>query len=196
MGDRHWVVVDTETTGLYAGNHRPFEVAWWDLQTGERSLFYPRLRADELDRADPEALEVNGFWRRRIHELSPEVIDYTRRELRRFHTAISGHTLCGSKPSFDAGMLAVLFEEAALDTEPWHHHPLDLGAYAAGRLGLDEPLSARKVAERLSIAPGDHTAEGDVTSEGLCFQALAARPTLPADWPFSDALALEVRTWT
>jgi hypothetical protein len=166
---RHRIVVDTETTGLTPNWHVPVEVAWWDLATGERGLFYPPVHDEELDRADPEAMEINGYRRRGIGRMPKDVLGAG---LRRLHAAITGHTLAGSKPSFDADMISPLFDAAGLDPEPWHHHYLDLGSYAAGRLGLPEPLSASKVATLLGIDPGGHTAEGDVTSEGRCFLTL------------------------
>lgn len=173
--ERHVVVVDLETSGL-----RPIdvavEVAWWDLDSDHRGAFIPPHDVDwVLHHGDPQALEINDYFRRGL-DREPQDRGYT--ETRRLHAALSGNTLAGSNPRFDAAMLYDLFFDDALDPEPWHYRLWDLSAYAAGVLGLNELPGLAKVCELLGIPGGDHTAEGDVTATGLCLRMLMAKAGL------------------
>lgn len=168
-GPLHRVVVDCETTGLTKGRDIAVEVAWWDLVTGERGCFIPPHPGFDMDEASPEALELNGYWRRGLD--NPNRWD-DGSELTRLHTALTGRTLAGSNPAFDIAMLAPLFTAAGLAPEPWHHRVDALEGYARGRLGRRTLPGLARVCELLGVEAGDHTAEADVTATGRCFQAL------------------------
>jgi hypothetical protein len=71
--------------------------------------------------------------------------------------------------------------------EPWHHHPIDLGSYAAGVLGIElgtRSLSAESVARMCGVEPGGHAAGRDVTSGGAAYLLLreAAQNIRPGEW--------------
>ena len=72
-------IIDTETTGLRSGCHELIEVAAIriDRDTREERVF--RFRPMHPDRADPRALEINGWsrdrWSRLPHPLSPRGLE-------------------------------------------------------------------------------------------------------------------------
>ncbi|MGD9991122.1 hypothetical protein [Pseudonocardia sp.] len=181
---RHIIVVDCETNGLDPERHQAVEVAWWNLATDERGVFVPtHSPADILAAADIRALQVNRYIDRlpdAEQDRSGAGTDLLHRQFRtpagKFVEQDVAHTLAGSNPRFDAGMLAKLFATTGatedFDDEPWHHRLLDLGAYAMGVLGLDEVPGLARVCELLHVSAPDHTAEGDVTATGLCFRKL------------------------
>lgn len=178
---RQLVVVDTETNGLDLERHQPVEVAWWNLDTDERGCFIAVHDVSEvLANADIKALQINRY----LDRIAERALDRTtklgapsevecRRRADAFNllTELTGNTLAGSNPAFDAAMLRKLFD----GPDPWHHRMLDLSAYAAGVLGLDELPGLARVCELLDIKPGDHTAEADVTATGLCIRELRRR---------------------
>lgn len=181
------VVLDLESTGLDPRIHRPLEVAWEVLDTGVRGSFLPAVSRRVLAQADPKAMEINGYYDRGLHlaeKDNGQGVEWLRETLR-------GATLAGASPQFDASMLIPLFAADTLrqrswfgrtfgprptlaEVAPWHYRMLDLSAYAAGVLGLDELPSLWKVCELLDIPPGDHTAGNDVTATVACFKALRA----------------------
>lgn len=173
---RHLVVVDCETNGLNPDVHEAVEIAWWDLTTDERGCFVPKHDVSKvLAVAEVKALQINRY----IDRIADTAHVDSTEQLRALHTALTGNTLGGSNPTFDAGMLRKFFAHGGRVgvLQPWHHRMWDLSAYAAGVLGLDELPGLARVCELLGIEPGDHTAEADVTATGLCFRALDALAT-------------------
>lgn len=189
---RDIVVVDVETNGLDPDRHEAVEIAWWNLETGDRGRFVPRHdQNDVLARADVQALRVNRY----IDRIADGPHDTGCDELLRLWEQFAGsfddefpdsdeeptaNTLAGSNPTFDAAMLRKAFAKLDKpfdieDVAPWHHRLWDLSAYAAGVLGLDELPGLARVCELLDIDPPDHTAEGDVTATGKCFNELRRR---------------------
>lgn len=166
---RRICVVDIESSGL-----RPtdltLEVAWHDLGTDDRGTFVPAHCRDWVrENGQPDALEMNGYWRRLT---DVEHDDGT--EVRRLHHALRGQVLAGASPQFDAGHLARLFEAYGLHREPHHHRLLDLSGYAAGVLGLHpgELPGLSAVCDLLGTPGGDHTAEADVAATVAAFKVL------------------------
>ena len=166
------VVVDTETTGLSRW-HVPVEVAWWDLETGERGGFIPPHTAGDIDNAHPVALEKNGYRARELGDSSRW--DHEHVALRRLHRVLAGRTFAGAQPHFDAGMLAPLFQRAGLAAQPHDYHLWDLGSFARWPLRLRFAPKTTDVFARLGITPGAHQAGDDVTAEGLAFLELDRR---------------------
>lgn len=176
MGDekpkRRLVVVDTETTGL-TEKDIIVEVAWWDLGTDERGRFVPAHDVGwVLENAHPDALTLNGYHARL---LDAEHDDGT--ELDRLHRVLRGQVIGGSNIRYDVAKLARLFAGNGLHPEPWFYHLAELAPYACGVLGLPltDPPGLAACCELLSVPPGDHTAEADVTATGECFRALMAK---------------------
>lgn len=171
---RDVIVVDTETTGLNPLRHDACEVGWVPLVGGRLSGWF--VPPHSTKRADATALEINRYVERITG--SPLDLDYA--QTGELHTALTGNTLAGSNPAFDALFLNKLFADAGLPPSPWHHRLLDLSAYAAGVLGLpvSELEGLDKVARRLNLPVDDtaaHTAYGDALLTARCFVELGAR---------------------
>lgn len=176
---RNLVVCDVETNGLDLEKHQVVEVAWWNLTTNERDTFVPYHNVHMvLHDAEIAALRVNRYLDRIVDRV-PERAG-TMPELAALYLQLADATMIGSNPAFDAGMLSKLFRAhytAARNPTPWHYRLWDVSAYAAGVLDLDELPGLHRICDLLDIEPGDHTAEGDVTATGLCFQELRKRAT-------------------
>lgn len=128
---RRVVVVDTETTGLDEDRDRAVEVGWLGWHAPGHGLFVP---PHVITGADPEALRINGYHRRGLGR-GPR--DYLYHRTRDLYRALTGATLAGANPRFDARMLVHLFRDAGLSpVQPWHHRLLDVQAYAGGILGF------------------------------------------------------------
>lgn len=193
---RSLIVVDCETSALRPTKRTtmgmfgapselpygvPTEIAWWDLDTDEHGSFVPHHNIHWVRAyGDSKALSISGYLERLV---DVEQDDGT--EVRALHERLSGNTMAGSNPAFDARFLAPLFDSVTVlrdNPEPWHHRLFDLAAYAAGVLGVDprEMAGLAGICERLEVAPPDHTAAGDVRATGECIKALVERHALAA----------------
>jgi hypothetical protein len=146
------------------------EIAFWSLTTGERGRFVPTFDEADLQRADRHALAVNKFYERGLHTERQD----TGEQLTHLHKLLTGATIVGSNPGFDAGKLNLAFARhgGELTQTPWHA-VLDLRFYAADILGLTGNLPGLSgLCRLLDVPPGEHTAESDVTAVGRCYLAL------------------------
>jgi DNA polymerase III subunit epsilon len=179
-GDRRRVIMlDTETDGLDEDLNRPVEVGWFEwgpdypaVSLAEHGVFVP---PHTLAHADPEALRINGYDLRIGHRRR----DYTYPETRRLHRMLSGATLAGANPRFDAAMLRHLFREADLHPlTPWHHRLVDVEAYAGGLLGFPpwNLPGLRTLCQLLGLPEPDHGAWGDARAAGLVLSAVLPVP--------------------
>ena len=185
--------IDTETTGLDARIHQPWEVCLWrEDADGPTTLCLPHT----LEHADQQALSIGGYWER---ARSPWGIETSRIEVvRMLCDALSGVTLVGSNPSFDAAMLT-----RVIGAPIWHHRMIDVASAGMWVFGWDRPKGLNSVADScrergFDIPEPDHTAEGDVRTTRAVFYALRdlANPgeKAPSDAPEvdEDQLAIEV----
>lgn len=156
-----FVYIDTETTGLDPLRHQVWEIAYAVDDEPVRS----QIVLHSLYQADPDALKIGGHTDR-CNAISHPFGDSSgfESDLRK---ALSGATIVGANPAFDAGFLA-----ARWGTRPWKYRLLDVEAYAMPWLGLDEPRGLAYIAEQLGIKPGDHTAAEDVRCLRECHLAL------------------------
>jgi hypothetical protein len=157
--------IDTETTGLDARIHQPYEVCTWledEPEPTTRWLFH------NLEHADQQALAVGRYFERvgtdRYWEYdTPEQLAH------RLH----GVTLVGSNPAFDAGMLT-----RYIGAPVWHHRLINVADGAMWVLGWDRPKGLADIAAELTsrgyaeIPKPDHTAEGDVRTTRAVYRAL------------------------
>lgn len=164
------VYLDTETTGLDATRHDVIEVAWAVDGGPIRSALLPHT----LQNASPEALAINGYWERGLDDqLCVAQADFRAHAWHRdLLNDLTGATLVGSNPAFDARFLRAKF-----GYEPWHHRLFDVATYAAGVLGWDGPRGLKDVRDALhhhgfEIPAPDHTAAGDVATVRACHLAL------------------------
>ncbi|QJD50461.1 DnaE-like DNA polymerase III [Mycobacterium phage Chris] len=175
---RQLIVVDLETTGLH-DEAAPLEVALLNVDTGESMRFVPYVTVEQMNAAQPEALEFNRYceralWREMLTEQQTAVAwDEAQEWLR-------GNTFAGSNPAFDSAIVArqLVSYEAFLPERVgrvWHHRLADLAAYAAGKFNVSptELEGLDGVAERLCVSVVErHTAIGDAFATGLCFDIL------------------------
>ncbi|NOQ62761.1 exonuclease domain-containing protein [Mycolicibacterium fortuitum] len=183
MSKRQLIVVDLETTGLNTATCWPLEVAAINTATGEVIQFNPFITRSALGEADFQAMQVNryyerGAWKYMLTSPSENHVAY--QELEKM---LTGNTLGGSNPRFDAAVLARFMGEV------WHHRLADLSAYAAPAMGLgaDELPGLSKVCEHFGITNyAEHSAYGDAKATAACFQVAAAsydlgRSAVPVD---------------
>lgn len=183
MSKRQLIVVDLETTGLNTATCHPLEVAAVNTATGKEIRFVPFISRSALGNADFQALQVNryferGSWEDMLVDEGANRVAYEEPE-----EMLTGNTLGGSNPRFDAAVLARFMGEV------WHHRLADLAAYAAPAMGLgpEELPGLAKVCEHFGITNyAEHSAYGDAKATAACFQVAAAsydlgRSAVPVD---------------
>jgi DNA polymerase III alpha subunit (gram-positive type) len=154
---KHLVFLDCETTGLDPSQHHIWEIAYAVDDGPIKSSFVPH----SVVGADPVALRIGRYQERFHFEGDPAAF------VKELRAALSGNTLVGSNPAFDAAFLRARWGEA-----PWHYALLDLKSYAMGALGLDRPPKMEQIATQLGAIAPDHTAAGDVQTLRQCFNEL------------------------
>lgn len=163
------VFLDTETTGLEL-YHDIWEIAWAVGDGPIGSMFVPHT----LTNADPEALDLNGYWSRFYQrDIVDPLADPILRE------ALKGATLVGANPAFDAYRL-----QRRWGAQPWHYRLLDISSMAVQAFGLNNSGMPPGLAEvrsvllehyadsDVSIPEPDHTAAGDVATVRACYNLL------------------------
>lgn len=156
--------IDTETTGLDARVHQPYEVAWWrEDENAPKTRHLPH----SLDYANGQALSIGGYFTRGF-EPWPSV----GRTVTDLVSALRGVTLVGSNPAFDAAML-IRF----IGTPVWHHRLINVAEGAMWLFDWDRPKGLADVVLALrdrghDIPEPDHTAEGDVRATRAVYYAL------------------------
>lgn len=168
---RRVIIVDTETTGLHEDYSRAVEVAWLGWRSPGSGLFVP---PHTLHYSEPEALEINRYAERIEHQQR----DYTYAYARQLHGMLTGATLAGANPRFDARMLRHLFAEARLEPlDPWHHRLCDVQAYAGGLLGFKpwELPSLLTLTEVLGLPAPDHGAWNDAVAVARVLDAVLGK---------------------
>lgn len=157
--------IDTETTGLDARIHQPYEVCIWREDAASPTTYnLPHT----LEHADQQALKIGGYFVRDVRAWSdPEhyVANLVTRQL-------LGVTLVGSNPAFDAAMLTRF-----IGTPVWHHRLINVAEGAMWLFGWDRPKGLADVTAALrerghEIPEPDHTAEGDVRTTRAVYYAL------------------------
>lgn len=162
------IFIDTETTGLSQYTHEAYEVAWVGEEGEPERLVLPHT----WQHGDPFALMVGHYFERRIFQepvAGEEDIDYLHREL-------TGATLVGSNPGFDANHLTVTFGKFEYDV-PWHYRLVNVAEGAMWLFGWDRPKGLADVTKALrerefEIPEPDHTAVGDVLTTRAVYFAL------------------------
>lgn len=125
--------IDTETLGLQARTHAIWEIAIIvpDGPDAGEHLWQQSVRS-WLERADPVALDINGF-----HDRYDESSALGWRESTdRFMRLLEGRHLVGAVPSFDEERLRhqVSIYHGEIQRMPWHYHLIDVEALAVGYL--------------------------------------------------------------
>jgi hypothetical protein len=159
--------IDTETTGLDARIHQPYEVCWWrEDEAAPTTQTLPH----SLEFADGAALRIGGYFDR-----GHEPFDHDRAFVQGTVTAaLRGATLVGSNPAFDAAMLTRF-----IGTAVWHHRLVNVAEGGMWVFGWERPKGLADVATECrergyDIPEPDHTAEGDVRTTRAVYEALRA----------------------
>ena len=156
--------IDTETTGLDARIHQPYEVCIWREDEDEpRTLHLPH----SLDYADGAALRIGGYFDRGF-----EPFPDRGRAAADLTTALRDVTLVGSNPAFDAAMLTRF-----IGAPVWHYRLINVAEGGMWVFGWDRPMGLAHVAAECrdlgyEIPEPDHTAEGDVRTTRAVYYAL------------------------
>lgn len=168
---RQIIVVDVETNGLDVEHHDAFEVAWWNLSTGESDVFIPPHSPNKLlASADIKALQINRY----LDRIPGWPQDTSGQKATRLSEALEGNTFAGANPRFDEKFLTKMFRTYWCEGDPVfiptpHYRLWDLESYAAAFLTTLEVPGVREIATALGIEMPDHTAGRDVDVEGRCF---------------------------
>jgi hypothetical protein len=162
--------IDTETTGLDARIHQPYEVCWWrDDETEPRTYWIEHT----LEHADQQALRIGRYFERNGTAAMPGGYFQTAGP-RWLALALEGVTLVGSNPAFDAAMLT-----RVIGAPVWHHRMIDVSNAGMWVFDWDRPRGLADVASEcrsrgFEIPEPDHTAEGDVRTTRAVYEALRA----------------------
>lgn len=157
--------IDTETTGLDARIHQPYEVCIWRDDWEEPNTFV--LRHD-LVHADAKALEIGNYFARRFGQMTSDI----GADPRHIATLLAGVTLVGSNPAFDAAMLT-----RYIGAPVWNYRLINVAEGGMWVFGWDRPNGLAAVADECrqrghDIPEPDHTAEGDVRATRAVYEAL------------------------
>lgn len=196
--------LDCETTGLdpFAG-HTIWELAVIVRRLGENRVDGSDFEWEEehvwqirpdLNTADPEALDMNGFFRRFkvpsgvdalwFPEFQREPIQVIRiAAVTQIRDVLDGAFLVGAVPSFDAGMLTHLLLGHGLKPS-WRHRLVCVETLAAAVLGEPVPQGLRHAATALGVEfdeAGRHTAMGDARLAMAVYDAVMYRKPAPVN---------------
>jgi hypothetical protein len=162
--------IDTETTGLDSRIHQPYEVCWWREDESQPTV--TRLE-HTLELADPQALAIGGYFDRGFpFEQRGSWTDGPDSQRGYLASVLSGVTLVGSNPAFDAAMLT-----RYIGTAVWHHRLINVAEGGMWMFGWDRPKGLAAVADECrargyEIPEPNHTAEGDVRATRAVYEAL------------------------
>lgn len=152
-------IIDLETTGLRSEYHEIIEIALItiDQEGKELNRWHKKIRPLNIDRADPVALQINGYdhadW---LHAPTFETV------AEELYSLLEGGILLGHNVKFDLEFLNEAFFLCELP--PLHHRQIDSQTLAYEHLyplGL-KSLSMDKIREFLGLSMrGSHTALKD-----------------------------------
>lgn len=159
------VFLDTETTGLEYGKHEIWEIAWAvnDGPVEECVLVH------SLKTADPEALDLNGYFRRHVGAVPRSEGPWMDLNVRK---ALANNTLVCANPSFDR-----FFMYFRWGHEPYKYRSIDVESIALVVFDWARPRGLKDIAQALrdlkyDIPTPDHTAGKDVEVLRACYNAL------------------------
>ena len=162
------VFLDTETTGLDPDKHEVWEIAW-AVNDGP---IEERLVLHSLRGADPEALDLNGYYDKNPVGTSPYAHD-PRIDIE-IRNILKENTLVCANPTFDR-----MFLRRRWGMEPYHYRSIDIESMALLCFEWERPRGLKDIREELvsrghDIPAPDHSAAKDVKVTRACYHALRA----------------------
>jgi DNA polymerase III epsilon subunit-like protein len=179
------IFVDTETLGLQP-HHPIWEIAV--IVDGEEIVWQQIPPLAHVNRADPEALRINGF-----HDRYNEEGAVSRGEsASRFAYLADGRHIVGSNPAFDSERLAADLRQSWGQDPSWHYRLRDINAMAHGFLchGIayhgfepEPPFSLTDMLPQLGLDYNDfqpsHTALCDARLAKAVYETIVGPPKEP-----------------
>lgn len=166
--------IDFETTGLRLTDQGT-ELAWMDVDTGERGVFIP---PHSLDGASDEALDIQKYAERIAGQPVADI--YT---IQAFHDLCGGDgvktTLICANKTFDPVYLKGMFERAGLKPDPFTYRWFDIEDAAYWYFPDQFPYGSmpglKDLARVLGVDnPQHHEAMNDVLVGAECWRLLDA----------------------
>lgn len=129
------IFLDSETTGLDTGRHRPIDIAFkiLDVTTGEEVASYQsliRYPLTEWEKRDPTSMSINGYTWEEVQqgkepaEVAREIIDiFTKAHIQKLKAVF----IC-QNPAFDRGFFSQLIDVYTQDRLNWPYHWLDFAS--------------------------------------------------------------------
>lgn len=182
---RDLAFIDVETTGLDPDYHEIIEVAVarLDPRTLEiRAELDAKVRPGRPERAEPEALRLNGYTALRWADAraAGEV-------LQRLTPILNGCILAGHNVPFDRAFLLAAYRRASKTLPDLDYHVVDTASLAWPLVvaGLVDSLRLRVVCEHLGISnQGEHSSATDVRRTIEVYRRLmpTLEPTFLSHW--------------
>ena len=178
MNNRDLIFVDVETTGLDCAVHEVIEVAWVITTPDAKTIkekYHARMMPQHLERAQPRALEVNGFTKE-AWEAGPLKTHAEVAQL--FAGKAARKVMVGQNVGFDEGFFKEMLRGESLEPS-WHYQKVDTCALAWPFYAATDDLngvSLEKLCAFLSIPQErKHSADADVMSCYYVYLALMNR---------------------
>lgn len=192
------VVVTVKATGPDPMKHVPVEIAWWNLATSERGSFVPRHDVlGALGGCDLATINAIGYTTR----IAQADQDIQGSHASLLAAALNDAILVSTSPLVDNLLLRRMFNHYVHDLGRMYDQPewldvMDVGAYAAGVLGLDTLPDLATICEYTGIPlEAAHTAETDTDATGRAMLRLAElaeaakdRRAIPSHVPAAEEL--------
>ena len=163
------VSVDIETTGLNPFVHDIIEVAVLDMN--DILLVHRRILPLNPEKADPRALQVNGF-NEETWKASANLCDIAT-AMKEVAAAVEGKMIVGSNPQFDCEFLKYHCHFLGVAWKPYYKS-MDITALSLVKTKVLNSLKDAAVAEGINVSHQSlHTADADARTARAAFLLLA-----------------------
>lgn len=171
--------VDLETTGLDCKKHTVIEVCvdlctpYPELRTIKKLNTKITLSSEDLARAEPKALEINGYTQEKWASARTDLEEVWKE----VYVMLDGNIPVGHYVDFDLGFIGEQYERFGIAKNyKWHRNKLDTKVFAImfGHLFKANKYNLQFAHSLTGLKPHNaHTAEGDVNMcKDLYFQAM------------------------
>lgn len=187
---RDLAFIDVETTGLEPDYHEIIEVAVARVDAKTLTItaeFDCKVRPKHPDRAEPEALRINGYSPERWSDALSQT-----HAIGQISPLLSGCILAGHNTSFDRSFIEAAFKRSGKTLPDLDYHVIDTVSLAWPLIvaGAIEKPKLRFLCEHLGISnQGEHSAPADVRRTIEVYRRLmpALDPNTMAHWSSMEA---------